>query len=443
MKNNEIVERPLLMDRIQLSCSIPYIISIDKNKRDIIENRNELSYYQSVLSEYLKDKKEFGVYYDRAKKQYYIEVPESDYKKEFPYISHVRLRLDNPYTITIEFNFIRFLKYTIEPNIAYNKDYDLSIRVADDNYIDDKIWSGWDSSLVKNIALQIPDICKCFSDRIIELYIEDFSRKYNILTVKQIEFNKDYNVGHHRSADVLHEIMKFIISSSGTEWINDLSGHAISVYKAKEKDITNRQFYGDHYNPTLKFFMAKGFFCKIYRKTTDHIRFELTIQKQFIKNKFKKQGFESVNDGLRKIAKHFFKKSDFIGKIKESIDHSYSDHFSIVDNVYDFLDKTYPELSYITDCVSHLNPIIDPDVIRFINSNERLRPYFERKYLKNGKKILIYSKFKKEVMKKHNIEYDLDKRKFKEDLWKEYKKTFPEDKIYVKNELNGFIHKGN
>ena len=106
MKINKIIERPLLMDRIQLSCSIPYIITVDRDKKEIIENKDELSYYQSFFREYLKEKKEFNVRYDKAKKQYYIEVPESDYKKDYPYISHVRLRLDNPYTITIEFNFI-------------------------------------------------------------------------------------------------------------------------------------------------------------------------------------------------------------------------------------------------------------------------------------------------------------------------------------------------
>ena len=77
MKNYEIIERPLLMDRIQLSCSIPYILSFDKYKEEIVESRDELSYYQSVFSEYLKDKKEFNVRYDKAKRQYYIEVPES------------------------------------------------------------------------------------------------------------------------------------------------------------------------------------------------------------------------------------------------------------------------------------------------------------------------------------------------------------------------------
>lgn len=127
--------------------------------------------------------------------------------------------------------------------------------------------------------------------------------------------------------------------------------------------------------------------------------------------------------------------------INESIDNSYSDHFSIVDNVYNFLDKTYPELSYITDCVSHLNPIQDIEVMRFIQSNERLRPYFERLYLNNGKKILIYKPIKKEVVKRHKIEYDSDKEKYMHDLWKRYKKSYPEDKIYVKNELNGFTYK--
>ena len=57
--------------------------------------------------------------------------------------------------------------------------------------------------------------------------------------------------------------------------------------------------------------------------------------------------------------------------VKDAIDLSYSDHFSIVDNVYNFLDKHLPEVSTIIDCVSHHNPVKDPDVIQFIKSDNK------------------------------------------------------------------------
>lgn len=351
--------------------------------------------------------------------------------------------MDNPYTFTFEFNFIRYLKHTIEPDLSYNKDYELSIRVADDNYIDKNIWPNWNSFLIKNLVSQIPDISKFISDNIIKLYIEGFKQRYNVVTIKQIEFNKDYYVGHHKASDILHQLRYFIISSSGVGWVNSLSAHSTSVYKAKEIESVKSHTYGDNYNPTLKFFIAKGLYFKIYVKTTDHIRLELTITKDYIKHKFKKHGFESVKEPLRYIAKDFFKKSDFINKIKESIDLNYSDYFSIIDNVYNFLDKTYPELSSIIDSVSHLNPIKNPEVIRFIKSNKRLNPYFKRMYLNNGKKILIYSYIKKEVKRKHKIRYPEDRKQYITDLWKNYKKHNPKDSFFVRNDLSGFIHKKN
>jgi len=289
MDKTDIDENPLLADRIQLSISINFIIVNIRweeltNKKIVVhylkdkvvneEGFTALTFYQNIFSEYLKDKKRFGVRYDGGKKQYNIEVPEECYNGKFPFCSHVRLRLDNPYTATTEFNFNRLLRKYAKETDNFNDDYDKSIRVADDNYINKRVWEKWDSYLVKGLAESIPDIAFKLADYIIKQYITDFERSYEVVTVKQVEFNKDYFVGHHKSADVLHQLMYFIISSSGVEWINKLSGYAISVYKAEESNNKETRFYGDHYNPTLAFPIAKGVSFKIYRKTTDDIRFE-------------------------------------------------------------------------------------------------------------------------------------------------------------------------
>ena len=157
----EVIERSLLCDRIQGSCSIPFIVPKDEIDYD------ELSYYQAVFQCYLNDKKEFNIRFDREKNQYYIEVPEEVYDLKFPYFSHIRLRINNPFTVTDEFNFIRFLRcFALYDELdnegfpvgseVYDRDYDLSIRIADDNYINNKVWKTYDPYLIKNLAEQIP-----------------------------------------------------------------------------------------------------------------------------------------------------------------------------------------------------------------------------------------------------------------------------------------------
>jgi hypothetical protein len=236
--------------------------------------------------------------------------------------------------------------------------------------------------------------------------------------------------------------MYFIISASGVEWINKLSGYGISVYNAERSNVEETRFYGDQYNPTLKFPIAKGIFFKIYRKTTDDIRFEITFQKEFIKRKFKKQGFNAVYDRLRKISKDFFKKADFKNVLKDAIDNSYSDHFSIVDNLYEILDLTYPELSSIADSYTYKNPITDPDIIRFAKENKRLRGLFVSSYLGNGKRILIFNPEKAIKTRINKFVYNKYDNKYLIDLYNEYRKNNPEDRLFLKADGKTFVHKG-
>jgi hypothetical protein len=396
----EFNENPLIADRIQLSISVPFIVYED-----------EYSYIQSVFKAYLSDKKANKVVYDKRKLQYYIEVDKDCYRSEFPFCSHTTLRMDLPYTVTTEFNFTRLIRYFAESDPSFNFELDKSIRVADDNYINKKIWSNWNSNTIKNLADNIPIYAFRLAELIIDEYVPDFDLKYKTVTVKQIEFNKDYFVGHHKSSDVLHQLMYYIISSSGVEWINKLSGYGLSVYNTEKNESENLRFYGDLYNPTLKFPIAKGIYFKIYRKTTDHIRFEITFQKQFILRKLGKQGFDFVYPRLRDIAKEFFRKAEFKNILNSAVDNSYSDYFAIIDSIYKFLDRPYPELSSILDSVIFGNPIVDKDIIDFIKGNKRIRSYFKRNYLQNGKIAYIYdsNKTKKTRVRKLKPAYKTDK----------------------------------
>ena len=433
MVGYEFNENPLIADRIQLSISIPYILNKDDGQID------QYNYIQSVFKEYLSNKKESKVVYDKRKHQYYIEIDECCYKSEFPFYSHITLRMDLPYTVTTEFNFTRLIRSFAEFESSFDRDLDKSIRVADDNYINKKIWPEWNSNTIKNLAENIPEYARRLADKIICEYVPDFDLKYNIVTVKQIEFNKDYFVGHHKSSDVLHQLMYYIISSSGVEWINKLSGYGISVYNTEKNESETLRFYGDLYNPTLKFPIAKGIYFKIYRKTTDHIRFEITFQKKFIIRKLGKQGFDFVYPRLRNIAKEFFRKSCFKDILQHAVDNSYSDHFAIIENTYNILDLSYPEISSIVDCVTFGNPISDSDTINFIKGNKRLRHLFDRRYLGDGKKIYVWNPKQNNKIKKPLLEKPPD---WLLRLFNDYKKRFPDDRIFIGWDGKTIVHKG-
>ena len=401
----------ILADRIQLSASVPYITISDE------EGKDSESFVQSAFNAYLEDKKKHNVMYDRQKRQYYIRVPQDFYSDKYPFISNVRLRLNNPFTVTFEFNFNRLIRSFACSYKEYNKDYDLSIRIADDNYINKQIWFDWDNYLVKNLSKHIMTIALKFASYIMDMYVPDNDLDYRVLTIKQIEFSKDYFVGHHKSSDVLHDLIYFLISSSGTEWINGLSGYAVSFYSAENDNTEGLVFYGDLYNPTVKFFVGKGVYFKVYRKTTDHIRLELTYmtdyinkQKKYIEkpkdeygNDLRYYGFLPIYDYLRKMAKEFHKKTNFKDILTRSIDNTYSDYFSVTDNLYKFMDNTYPELASIADSASHLNPITDSDLIQFIRSNNRLRGVFSTSLNSHGRKQLIYSPEHKTIKRKTRV----------------------------------------
>jgi len=449
MKNKEITERSLLADRIQCSCSIKYLLNTKEYQYD------SLAYYQPVFDYYWCNKKEFKVRYDKDKKQYYIEVPEEIYLLKFPYFSHVRIRTNNPFTVTAEFNFIRYLRHFAlyqecdEEGLPvgsenYAREYDLSIRVADDNYIDPKVWKTWDSGLIKDLSVFIPDLCKQLATFIVKEYVEDFDLPYEVLTVKEIEFNQDYFVGYHKSSEVLHQLKYFLISSSGVEWINKLSALSISVYSCKKSSPETR-FYGDPYSPTIRFNVGKGIYFKIYRKTTDHIRFEVTYTKEYIKRKFGKESYAFVYEPLRAIAKSFFKKADFENIILSAIDNSYSDNFSLYDNFCKFVSEVKPKLMGVADAVIYGNPVYDYDLQHYIHSDKDLNRCFVCNYVKDSK-VLVYDPVLANSLRKHNRNLLLnveDKKLFLHRLWRDLKDNPDSDKKqpYLKHDLTGFVWK--
>jgi hypothetical protein len=394
----EIEERRMLPDRIQLSNSIRFFN--EKNYQDKIDYDN---YRESTLL-LLRNKdipksfhheKRYLIKDNAQRKQYtvkvyYAEIPESYYKDLYPYISHVRLRLDPPYTFTLEFNFIKYLKQYVSGSTSYDKSYNDSILIEDTNYIDDRIWHNWNNDFIKNLIAAIPTEISQFSGTLAKRLIPGFDQEYITLTIKQIEFNKDYYVGSNRAAEIQHRLVSYLSSYEGIDWLRGLTVYCVNSYKVDENKLPVLNHVGDLTCPTVKYFLADGLQFKLYRKTTDHVRLELTIYGNYILKKLKKQSWDFVLHKLFHIGKEFFRKTQFKQKIQIAFNQSYNDKYAYLDEILNYTYLHYPELNYIFDCLMHKTPVKDKRVIEFIKSNRSLYSYYQKTYNKADQEILIY-----------------------------------------------------
>jgi hypothetical protein len=420
---------PLLADRIQICISIKYVAE-SSSYFDL------LPYCYAVLGEYLQSKKEFKIIFSSSNHQYYIEVPDDLYKEKYPYFSHLRLNMNSPFTLTVEFNFTRLIRSYAKDYKGFDSELDSMIRIAENNYVNRRIWHDWDSYLIERLVEDVYSICCSFANFIMGEYIEDFPFDYCQVTVKQIEFNKDFYVGRNRSAVVLKELQNFIMSASGVEWISALGGYAISYYESDGKITESARFYGDLHTPTLKIPISKGIFFKIYRKTTDDIRFEVTFKKRFILRNCKKSAFDFAYPILRACAKDFIRKAKFNDILKSAVDNSYPDRFSILERLYTFFDLTYPEFSIVLDCIMHGDPITNPKDIKIIRSNGRISHLFSSALLPNGRPVLTYNlnKPKRKVNEKAESNFMVG-------VYKNYKECYPNEHIALSQDGKCLIHK--
>ena len=375
----EIISRPMLADRLQISTSVNYQMDLDN-----------ITYIEAVKRAYLGLKKDYNIKFDGLSRQYYLKF-DKILVPFYSYVGNPQMALGNPYTVRTEFNFIRMIRNFVKNDKTFDHKYDKKILINEDNYINRRIWGGWDAKVIKNLSKLIEGTCKSYAQEMVNFYIPDFDLEYKNVTLKHAEFNIDYSVGRNKASEFLHELHHFIISSEGVEWIKSLNGYALNFYSAQNTDIDNINAYGDLYNPTLKFYIAKGIFFKIYRKTTDDIRFEITFEGNYIKRKLKKQTFSFVYPELWQYAKSFFKKANFKEILEKVQNNCYADHFAIIDSIYKFLDEIYPELSYILDSISHGDAVTNPDAIRFIRTHRNALKFFVPSYTKYGTRVYHFN----------------------------------------------------
>jgi len=372
--------RSLLADRIQIVVS-PYYSDISED--DFFDYRSMIQLYFS------KDvQKDLGTKIDRHGKTPAVIVPKSLMHYYPSCFNHVRMSAYKPYSVTAEFNFIRFIRAYAMQTLDFNFNYDDSVRVNEDNFINFQNWSDYDQGLVSYLGNCLTDVFSNFANEVWSILLPENKLLPCHYSISKLEFNKEFFVGSGNSLSVLRSFMKFIHSDKGRSFIHELQALGVNTYKAS--DIYNNclNAIDTDKGQTFKFYMGKGVWFKIYRKTTDHVRCEVGFESSYIKRKFGSRSFDKVFDRLRIIADEIIKRSNVEYFIYNSVD---TDKSFEKDRLSDFLDNIYPNFSSICNNVSSNTGISDPACIELIRKNPRFRSLFTSKLVKSkGKNGYVY-----------------------------------------------------
>lgn len=271
----------------------------------------------------------------------------------------------------------------------------------ENNYICKKIWADWDTNFIYDLKNDLQNIILKIVDKIIYELYPAYDIAYNKVTVNQIETNKDLDVGIQKSLYYINRFSDYINTDIGLNFQKKINAIALKhriPYKLSEKETTINK----NETVSIQFEICKGLKAKIYRKTKDHIRFELTFEKTYLKRKFRKYDYENTNKvssstNIKRIikpvmefSKDFFKDvniTDYLINITK--ENKYNLVFNQLNPVYEYFRSTKPEINDMIDCIGNKTPITDKETIDYIGKNKVHTKKYKRKYNKNGRKFLV------------------------------------------------------
>lgn len=407
MNERSIIERPVIPDRIQVNITPKFNSIYDyylEEKEFFI--KMEFENYKDLIIKNCKLKKlETKKFRSKGKFKYMANIP-----SDIPYISDIKVSALPPFSISFKLNFIRLLREKIKQYPNFNNEYDKQIKLDEDNYISNKIWKNWDTNLISNLLNDLNEICLKIADKSMYYIIPYHSIQYENVTINQIETNIDYNVGTQKSLYFMNKISEFINTDKGTEFRKNIGEIALKhrIPYNLTSDLTTIE---KNETVSIQFQICKGLKAKIYRKTKDDIRFELTFKKTYLKRKFRKiNEKKSTSTNIKRIAKpviefskDFFKEVDLISYLKEiEKSEKYNLVFYQLNPVYEHFRQTQPEINDIIDCLVNKKPITDKNTIKYIKNHPQHSKRFRRETNEYGHKFLIsdYKKLDKPRIKK-------------------------------------------
>jgi len=413
MLNIEIENRPVLIDRIQVNVTpnfkqlFDFHIEVKGNstlKGWIL--KNEFENYKDLI---IKNRKlkilPYKQYRDKKNNFHYNIIIDSD----IPYISDIKVSAFPPFSVSFKINFIRLLRDKIKEKWELNGCYDKLIFLDEDNYICPKTWPEWDYNLISSIINELNDLCIKIADNSLYQIIPFHNIKYEKVTVKQIETNIDFYTGNNNSLFLINNLLKTYSTKEGMDFRKKIGEVALKnriPFEELSKDPTT---INKNESVSIQFQICKALYFKIYRKTSDHIRAELTFESNYLKNKFSKydidNGLSNSTDIKRIIkpvlefSKTYFKDINFVGYLEALISNP-KDLFVLdyINPVYNLLKDFNPVLWDLICCVKNNHPITNMKTKKLIQKNRKIAQHFKRVYM--GNKGYVYVLRDKRIYKK-------------------------------------------
>jgi len=416
--NIEVHERPVLLDRVQVTISPNYSDIFDLNEKlsngryklvEKYENYKDLIIENGKLhnSEGYKSERSFP----NGKMQYFVVLPES----ETPvYVTNVKVSAFAPFVVAMKINFIRLLRYKLKTDSGFRRDYDKYILLDEDNYINYENWPYWDSGLVSSLLNDLNDVCMDVADSAMCRLLPFHDIPYCNAVVNQIESNIDFYVGNNNSLFVSKQYPKFIYSDGGEDFKKRILAIAVKCRVPDDdfdNDIESKEKNSCH---SVGFQISKDLYFKIYRKDKDHIRAELMFNKGFLQRKFRRKyqdeydyekttvsrNVKSIVKPVMEFSKSFFKAID-LTDIFYSILSDQSNVVSLnqLNDLHDFYLRSQPEMIPIIDSIVNNVPVVDSETITYLRKHSNMRKQFVRVYYGNGKWIYVYEPVKAERLR--------------------------------------------
>jgi len=422
MNTIEVHERPVLLDRIQVTITPNYSDVFDLNEKLPNGRYNLFEKYEKYKDLIIANGKlhksegyKVETSFSKGKFQYFIVLPESETPD---YVTNVKISPFAPFVIAMKINFIRLLRHRLKDDPSFRHDYDKYILLDEDNYLNYENWPYWNSGIVSSLLNDLNDICMEVADLAMYQLMPFYEIPYCNVVVSQIEANIDFYVGRNSSLFVSKRYSRFVYSDDGEDFKKQILATAVKCHVPDDNfknDIESKEKNSCH---SVGFQISKDLYFKIYRKDLDHVRAELMFNKGFLQRKFgrkykDKYGNEktTVSRNVKRIvkpvmefSKSFFKQIDLTDIFYNIL----SEKRNVVslnqlNDLHDFYLKSQPEMITVIDSIVNNVPVVNPEIIAFLRKHPKMRRQFVRMYNGNGRWIYVYDPIKAEQLRNEMV----------------------------------------
>lgn len=360
----------VLPDRIRLSITPDwsyYNSFFPENERDYWE---EHSKRVSTLMRVAREKK-FKI--ERKQGKPYIST-----HQYYPFIGHVQVSPFRLNAVQVEFNFIRYLNSELHGLFINSESFE-RIKINENNYTlhdPDKVREFYVSHVHR-----VPYLASCAAQRAMKDLGEFL--QYDNVTIKNIEFNKDFYVGADNSLDVMNRLSHYLQSDGGRAWrlrvLGQLSSHVTE--SALDVEQSSRTL-------SVRFALAKGLVVKFYNKTTDHVRCELIYFNRYIKKNYRRTSYLAIINDLHEHASNLIESLKVEKVLLFPLE---LDDYSVKERCMDVLETVKPGMSEILEAQLYTGVVSTPEGIACIRSYPDFKNLFYLSTDYYGNKIYIYN----------------------------------------------------